>query len=248
MANMRKERFGELDVVLSGGTDGHGGGDGPLVVLLHGFGAPGTDLVPLAQPHLLPVPRGVRFAFPAAPLSLSAVPNVGFGMGDSRAWWLIDIERFQVELLSGRAERLTEEVPQGLAAARKSLLVTLETLEQKLGVSPGKMVLGGFSQGAMLSMDVILRSGRTFAGAVLWSGTIICAHEWQPLYSRTAGLPMVQSHGVLDPLLPFEQAERLRDHLQAAQAKHGFIAFRGGHEIPPTVLSRTATFLTQILS
>ena len=49
MKRVRRERVGELDVVISGGSDGVGGGDGPLVVLLHGFGAPGTDLVGLGQ-------------------------------------------------------------------------------------------------------------------------------------------------------------------------------------------------------
>ena len=37
MRKVRRERVGELDVVITGGTDGVGGGDGPLVVLLHGF-------------------------------------------------------------------------------------------------------------------------------------------------------------------------------------------------------------------
>ena len=44
---MRTTTLGQLTVHLTGGTDREGGGDGPLVVLLHGFGAPGTDLVPL---------------------------------------------------------------------------------------------------------------------------------------------------------------------------------------------------------
>ena len=44
---MRIAQFGGLTVRLTGGTDGKGGGNGPIVVLLHGFGAPGDDLVPL---------------------------------------------------------------------------------------------------------------------------------------------------------------------------------------------------------
>ena len=43
---MRKTTLGELDVVLAGGPDRNGGGDGPMLVLMHGFGAPGNDLVP----------------------------------------------------------------------------------------------------------------------------------------------------------------------------------------------------------
>ena len=60
---MRTTTLGQLTVHLTGGTDREGGGDGPLVVLLHGFGAPGTDLVPLWRE--LRAPPGTRFAFPA---------------------------------------------------------------------------------------------------------------------------------------------------------------------------------------
>jgi phospholipase/carboxylesterase len=46
---MREDLLGGLKVRLVGGSDGRGGGDGPVVLLLHGFGAPGDDLVPLAD-------------------------------------------------------------------------------------------------------------------------------------------------------------------------------------------------------
>jgi predicted esterase len=52
-------------------------------VLLHGFGAPGDDLLPLAEALDLPV----RFVFPAAPLEL----GMGGFYGDSRAWWMLDL-------------------------------------------------------------------------------------------------------------------------------------------------------------
>ena len=45
---MKLQRIADLDCVLGGGDDGEGGGDGPMIVLLHGFGAPGDDLVTVA--------------------------------------------------------------------------------------------------------------------------------------------------------------------------------------------------------
>ena len=78
---MRDETFGGLRVRLTGGPDRQGGGDGPLVVLMHGFGAPGNDLVPLAR--VLDVPREVRFAFPEAPLESRAG-------GDERTRLVVD--------------------------------------------------------------------------------------------------------------------------------------------------------------
>ena len=41
---MREALLGGLKTRLTGGSDGQCGGEGPLVVLLHGFGAPGDDL------------------------------------------------------------------------------------------------------------------------------------------------------------------------------------------------------------
>ncbi|MEO1335555.1 MAG: hypothetical protein AAFV29_07910, partial [Myxococcota bacterium] len=66
--SMQTVQMGSLTVRIVGGTDGQGGGDGPMVVLMHGFGAPGTDLVGLAQ--VMKAPTGTRFVFPEAPLRL----------------------------------------------------------------------------------------------------------------------------------------------------------------------------------
>jgi phospholipase/carboxylesterase len=93
------ERLGGLQVRLTGGTDGRGSGDGPVVVLLHGWGAPGDDLVPLGQE--IDAPRGTRYVFPEAPLSLQ------MGFGDSRAWWMLDLEKRQREIAAGRARSST---------------------------------------------------------------------------------------------------------------------------------------------
>ena len=84
---MRSETWAGLEVCITGGHDREGGGTGPLVMLLHGFGAPGDDLVDLWR--MLDVPNEIRFLFPAAPLTL----NLGFG--DSRAWWMLDMERIR---------------------------------------------------------------------------------------------------------------------------------------------------------
>ena len=69
----------------------------------------------------------------------------------------------------------------------------------------------GFSQGAMISLDLALRSERPLAGLALMSATMLCASEWTALMPRRAKLPVMQSHGRVDPLLPYELAEKLRD-------------------------------------
>ena len=101
---MREEHIGGLRARVTGGTDGKGGGRGPLVLLLHGFGAPGDDLVSLAD--VLTVPAGTRFVFPEGPLSLS------FGPSDARAWWLIDMARIAADQAAGRVTRSLARHPQ----------------------------------------------------------------------------------------------------------------------------------------
>lgn len=222
--------------MITGGTDREGGGEGPLVVLLHGFGAPGTDLVPLWR--AVDVPREVRFAFPAAPLAL---PSMGFGM-ESRAWWMIDVMALEQAIAEGRERDLSKDTPEGLHEARAQVLEMLDALDAEL--SPSRLVLGGFSQGAMLSLDVALHSERELAGLIHWSGTLLAEDEWLARMPARAGLPVLQSHGRMDPLLPFGMAEALRDRLVAAGLEVEFVEFRGGHEIPGVVLERFEAFLT----
>jgi phospholipase/carboxylesterase len=237
---MREEQIGGLRARITGGTDGKGGGRGPLILLLHGFGAPGDDLVPLAD--ALNVPAGTRFVFPEGPLSLS------FGPGDARAWWLIDMARIAQDRAAGRVRDLSQDIPKGLAPVRETMLAFLKEIEQKFGADPKKTVLGGFSQGAMLSCDLILHTDRPYAGLVQLSGTLLAQPVWGPLLPKRKGLPVFQSHGVQDEILPYVGAERLRDTLFHAGLSVEWHNFRGGHEIPRMVLQRLGLFITKAVT
>lgn len=237
---MRDEQISGLRTRITGGTDGKGGGRGPLVILLHGFGAPGDDLVPLAD--ALNVPAGTRFVFPEGPLSLS------FGPGNARAWWLIDMARIAQDRAAGRVRDLSQDIPKGLAPVRETMLSFLKEIEQKFGADPKKTVLGGFSQGAMLSCDLLLRTTQPYAGLVQLSGTLLAAQEWGPLLQKRKGLPVFQSHGVQDEILPYVGAERLRDALVHAGLSVEWHNFRGGHEIPRVVLQRLGLFITKTVT
>jgi len=232
---MRELKLGTLNARLAGGTDREGGGTGPVVVLMHGYGAPGTDLVPLWRE--LNVSPTVRFVFPEAPLEL------GFG---GRAWWPIDMARLQDRFSAAAVERLTQEVPDGAAAARDAVLELLTVLERDFGATPEQILLGGFSQGAMLATDVVLRSARPFGGLAILSGSLISHLEWLPLMSARRGLPVVQSHGRGDPVLPFAVAEQLRDELLAAGLGVEFIAFNGGHGIPGSALDGLSALIRRV--
>ncbi len=237
---MREEQLGGLRTRITGGTDGKGGGRGPLVLLLHGFGAPGNDLVPLAD--ALHVPVGTRFVFPEGPLSLS------FGPRDARAWWLIDMARIAADQAAGRLRDLSQDIPKGLAPAREAMLAFLKEVERTFGADPRKTILGGFSQGAMLSCDAMLHTDRPYAGLVQLSGNVLAQPLWGPLMPKRKGLPVFQSHGTQDEILPYVGAERLRDALIHAGLSVEWQSFRGGHEIPRSVLQRLGPFITKAVT
>lgn len=235
---MRESLWGGLKVRLTGGSDGHGGGDGPVVMLLHGFGAPGDDLVPLA--HAIEAPAKTRWLFPEAPLSL----NMGFG--DSRAWWIIDFARIQADREAGRIRDLSVEVPQGLALARERMVAFLKELPRQFPIDYKNTIIGGFSQGAMLTCDGILHTDHPFAGLVQLSGNLLAQTVWGPLMPKRKGLPVFQSHGTKDDILPHIGAERLRDALSQSGFRVEWHSFRGGHEIPEAVLRRLSTFIMKV--
>jgi phospholipase/carboxylesterase len=240
---MRLLKLGQLMVRVVGGTDREGGGDGPVLVLMHGFGAPATDLVPLFR--AIQVPPEVRFVFPAAPLLLDAIAPDEVA---ARAWWMIDIARLQASMLRGDAANLARETPAGLPAARAAVRDMLSALETELSAPPERVVLGGFSQGAMLATDVTLRAERPPAGLVILSGAPVCVDEWTELAPKRAGLPVLQSHGRADPVLPFQGGEWVRDLLEGSRLPVDFVPFNGGHGIPSGVLERLGPFVVSATS
>lgn len=231
--------IGGLKTRLRGGTDGKGAGNGPVVILLHGFGAPGDDLVPLAD--VMDLPAGTRWFFPEAPLPLS------MGYGDARAWWMIDMARLQADRAAGRVRDLSIEVPNGLALARERVLLFLKELPRHRVIDYKKTVIGGFSQGAMLTCDAVLHSDYPLAGLVQLSGNILAQSVWGPLMTKRSGLPVFQSHGMQDEILPYAGAERLRDALIKSGLAVEWNSFPGGHEIPQPVLRSLNAFLKRVL-
>ncbi len=206
-----------------------------VVVLLHGFGAPGDDLVALCEWIEAP---GTAWVFPEAPMEL------GGAYGDARAWWMIDMERLDRDARSGKPSDRSDELPVGLVEARGAMTELLEAVRARFPIGDDRLIIGGFSQGAMLACDVALHTERALGGLILLSGTLLARTEWEPRMAARAGLPVLMSHGNRDALLPFAAAERLRDLLIAAGLQVEWLAFDGGHEIPPPLLEAIGDFLT----
>jgi phospholipase/carboxylesterase len=167
--------------------------------------------------------------------------------GNAKAWWMLDMERITQARAQGQWDTLSQEIPRGLERARTLVHNLLTQATEALTVPSGSLVVGGFSQGAMLSTDLVLHSEIHIAGLVLLSGTLIAKHEWLARLPNRQGLPVFQSHGTDDPILSFLMAQQLRDLIQTAGLPVRWVEFRGGHEIPIQVIEDLSTFLQAVL-
>lgn len=235
---MRERRFADITVRLAGGVDREGGGDGPLVVLMHGFGAPGTDLVGLWR--VLEVQRDVRFAFPEAPNEMPGMPG-------ARAWWMLDVARTEAAIAEG-PRSYADEVPDGMESATDQVVEMLGQLQADLDVANDSLILGGFSQGSMVACNAVFTRQVNPQGLVILSGTPVHLAAWQRGMPKRGGMRVLQSHGDRDPLLSFDAAQELRDSMRNAALDVEWIPFRGGHELPISVIEGLGRFITAVTS
>ena len=127
--------------------------------------------------------------------------------------------------------------------ARQKIAGLLDEAPRKLKADPKQTILGGFSQGAMLSCDA-LRSDRPYAGLIEFSGTLLAKREWDRSLLKRKNLPVFQSHGTHDEILAYVMAERLRDEFVRAGLKVDRLLREAGTQIPEPVLRRFGAFVT----
>lgn len=216
-----------------------------LVVLCHGFGAPGTDLVDCCRAMWQLEPSRlaqVRFAFPAGPEEIA-----GDGHSDARAWWMIDVERLMASIESGDFRDLRSETPPELPVRRRELTDCIDELRDAAQLPWRSVFVGGFSQGAMLTTDVALLAPEPCGGLVVWSGTLLAESIWRDAAQRPAKFPVFQSHGRFDPILPFAAAVWLQNLLQESGFSVEFVPFNGLHEIPMPAMRGAAALIAKTL-
>lgn len=215
------------------------------LVLCHGYGATGRDLVGLTE-AITYVKEGlasrVVFLYPAAPLDLS---DAGIPYG--RAWWPIDLDRLLNRPTPELLAKFRTANPEGLADSRAMFERLVHEASEQFGLRPERFVLGGFSQGSMLATDLALRMKEGPAALCILSGALINERQWSELARGRPPLEVLQSHGRQDPILMYPQATALRDLLTAAGHKVEFVPFDGYHEIPPVVIHRLAELLEKLM-
>jgi phospholipase/carboxylesterase len=226
--------LGGLPTTVIGPEDAlEGAPEGPplTLVLLHGYSMRPADLAPFA--HSIGVPA--LFLLPQGPVSNPA---------GGHAWWAVDPDAREAAIAAGPRD-LSDDYPRGLAAAREHLGRFLDAATARF--QPRQLVLGGFSQGGMLSLDWVLRGSRPMAALVLLSASRLSMSDWWPHRARLQNLPVFVSHGATDPDLAFAAGERLRDFVLESGARGTWVSFGGGHEIPFVVWRGLRKFLGALL-
>ncbi|KZW04197.1 Phospholipase/carboxylesterase [Exidia glandulosa HHB12029] len=182
------------------------------VVFIHGLGDSGAGWQPVAQMlGRSDALAHVKWILPHAPNQPVTV-NGGMRMP---SWYdlysLGDAESF-------KAERKEDE--QGMLRSRDSIL-SLINKDIEAGIPQERIVVGGFSQGSVVSLLVALTGPLKLGGLVVASGYMPLASKIKEMAtSHAVEIPVFWAHGKADPLIPFRVAE---SSLSLARAQLGFM-------------------------
>lgn len=182
------------------------------IIWLHGLGADGHDFAPIAEALNIPESMGVRFILPHAPRRPVTI-NGGMVM---RAWY--DIAYTDI----GRTPDL-----EGIADSLREVSAFIQA-EKGAGISPQRILIAGFSQGAVLAIEAISQFQDAIGGAIALSGYL----------ARSSGLPMGRgsqriflAHGTEDPIVPFELGLAAKSELETKGYEVSWGEWRMPHSV-----------------
>ena len=202
-----------------------GGTPNRLVILVHGLGADGNDLIGLA-PYWAPLLPTAEFLSPNAPFPCDMAP---YGY----QWFSVQ-------------DRNPAAVLTGVQAAAPFLQAFIDDALAERGLDDADLALVGFSQGTMMSLFVGLRRAKRVAGIVGFSGRLLAPELLaDELRSRPRTLLV---HGTDDPLVPYESLAAAEASLEKAGVRVETLTCDGiGHSIDENGLRRGGSFLKDVL-
>ena len=202
-----------------------GGEPTALVVLLHGLGADGNDLIALAPGLARSLPQAA-FVAPNAPFPCDMAP---FGL----QWFSLQ-------------ERAGDAMLSGVRMAAPILDAFLDRELATLGLGDDRLALVGFSQGAMMALQVGLRRPETCAQIVGFSGHLVGAEALaEEIVSRP---PVLLIHGDADEVIPVQALPAAVKALKAnAVTVESHVRPGLGHGIDPQGIGLAAGALLRAL-
>lgn len=197
-----------------------------LVVLLHGYGSDGSDLIALAT-HWQDLLPDALFVSPNAPHASRENP-LGF------QWFALDIER--------PVSRLTN-----LPGAAPAVVGFLQALWTQTGLGAGQTILAGFSQGAMMALHVGLSLKDPPMGIIAFSGALVPP---EGLATRTGPKPPVcLVHGALDAVVEAHYSAEASDSLRKlGYSVSHHVSPQIGHSIAPDGLGFASAFIAGLVA
>ena len=195
-----------------------------IVLLLHGYGADGDDLIGLA-PAWAPAMPDTLFVSPHAPFPCEGAP---FG----RQWFGI----------YGRDDEMRLA---GLRAASAMVDAFIDDLLDETGLPPAALTLAGFSQGTMLALHTGPRRAEPLAGILGYSGRLLAPELLDG--EALSRLPVALIHGERDELVPYSsmaEAAAALEQAGFAVETHGRPGL--GHGIDPAGMQAGLAFMARI--
>lgn len=196
-----------------------GGTAKQLVVLCHGLGADGHDLIDLAPEWAIALPDAA-FAAPDAP-----EPCEGTAFG--RQWFAL-------------WDRTPAQLQAGVAAGAAALLGFVEAELARLSLPPEAVALMGFSQGAMTALHAGLRRAVPPRCILAYAGALLDP----AIPPKPAFPPVLLVHGEADPVVPVTASHAAEAALRAAGVPVESLYVPGlGHGLDASGISAGALFL-----
>jgi phospholipase/carboxylesterase len=202
--------------------------DAKWVLLFHGYGADANDLASLAE--MFSFSKPCNWLFPNGHLSVPIGPG-----WTGRAWWQIKMSDLEGDWTERRAPDMD------LAVEKAFKMFSSMKFDWK------DVIIGGFSQGAMLATELYLRAPQNPAGLICLSGTLLSKTTWEKVADQRKGSSIFMSHGELDQVLPHKGSIQLQQFFEANGIKTQFVSFRGGHEIPFQVIEKMKSYISERL-
>jgi phospholipase/carboxylesterase len=202
------------------------------IMLMHGLGADGNDFVSITQELDLRAVGPVRFVFPNAPI-MPVTINGGYKMP---AWY--DIRA---------SDLVAREDEQGLRASQASLEELLAR-EKTRGIAANRIVIAGFSQGAMALMTG-LRHAERLAGIVGMSGYLpLAASTAAERHDANVLTPIFMAHGTADAVVPIARANASREALTTLGYKIDWHQYPMPHSVCMEEIQDINRWLNQVLA
>lgn len=217
------------------------------IIVLHGLGATNEDFADL--PQLLvgsdPELRGKRVLY-----VMPQAPQTPIGA----AWWLFDVMRFQriaANMNDAEVAKYIREEHPGLAECRVQMLKLVgEVRALAGGVEARRVVLAGFSLGAITAMDATLhRPAGEAAGVAMLSGVPIDVETWAARLKLHPKMRALVTHGAADPLLPVVASTWTKGLLEAHGIETTYVTGNHGHDLGgPEVVGALVTWVKAMVA